>query len=47
MLFIDGANWHYGLKSIGVDSGRLDYRRLARKLLTGAVPFRETVRGLD
>ena len=33
MLFIDGANWHYGLKSIGVDSGRLDYRRLARKLL--------------
>ena len=33
MLFIDGANWHYGLKSIGVDSGRLDYRRLARKKL--------------
>ena len=33
MVFIDGANWHYGLKSIGVDSGRLDYRRLARKLL--------------
>ena len=26
-LFIDGANWHYGLKSIGVDSGRLDYSR--------------------
>ena len=32
-LFIDGANWHYGLKSIGVDSGRLDYSRMARKLL--------------
>jgi len=33
VLFIDGANWFHGLRSIRVDSGRLDYRRVARKLL--------------
>jgi len=33
VLFVDGSNWHHGLKSIGVDSGSLDYRRVARDLL--------------
>jgi len=33
ILFIDGNNWYHGLKSISVDSRRLDYRRVAEKLL--------------
>jgi len=33
ILFIDGSNWYHGLKNIGVDSGGLDYPRVARKLL--------------
>ena len=33
ILFIDGSNWYHGLKTIGVDSQQLDYRRVAEKLL--------------
>jgi len=33
VLFIDGNNWYHGLRAVGVDSGRLDYRRVAEKLL--------------
>jgi len=33
ILFIDGNNWYHGLASIGVDSGWLDYRLIAGKLL--------------
>ena len=33
ILFIDGNNWYHGLKQIQRDSGSLDYRRLAERLL--------------
>jgi len=33
VLFIDGNNWYHSLRAVGVDSGRLDYRRVAEKLL--------------
>lgn len=33
VLFIDGNNWYHGLKSIGVQSIALDYRKVAEKLL--------------
>lgn len=33
ILFVDGNNWYHSLRSVGVDSGRLDYRRVAEKLL--------------
>ena len=32
-VFIDGNNWYHGLRRLGLDSHRLDYQRLARKLL--------------
>ncbi|MDD9854920.1 MAG: NYN domain-containing protein, partial [Gammaproteobacteria bacterium] len=32
-LFIDGNNWYHSLRAVGVDSGRLNYRRVAEKLL--------------
>ena len=35
VLFIDGNNWYHGLKALGVDSGELNYRRVAQKLLIG------------
>ena len=35
ILFIDGNNWHHGLKALEIDSGRLDYRKVADKLLQG------------
>jgi len=35
ILFIDGNNWYHGLKAIAVDSGWLDYRKVADKLLLG------------
>lgn len=33
VVFIDGNNWYHGLKKIQVDSGRLDYHRVAQELL--------------
>lgn len=33
VLFIDGNNWYFALKEIGVRSSALDYRRVARKLV--------------
>ena len=33
ILFIDGSNWYHGLKKIEVNSGGLNYHRVARKLL--------------
>ena len=35
VLFIDGNNWYHGLRGIRLDSGGLDYRRLAGKLAMG------------
>lgn len=35
ILFIDGNNWHHGLKALEIDSGWLDYRKVADKLLQG------------
>lgn len=35
MVFIDGNNWYYGLKGIGVHSSRLDYRKVAGELADG------------
>ena len=35
ILFIDGSNWYHGLKSIEIDSGWLDYHKVADKLLLG------------
>ena len=35
VVFIDGNNWYHGLRGVGVDSGDLDYRGVARKLLMG------------
>lgn len=35
VVFIDGNNWYHGLRSLGLDSGEVDYRRLAEKLLLG------------
>lgn len=35
ILFIDGNNWYHGLKPIGIDSGWLDYHKVADKLLLG------------
>lgn len=34
-VFVDGNNWYHGLRSLGLDSGDLDYQRLANKLLMG------------
>ena len=34
-VFVDGNNWYHGLRSLGLDSGDLDYQRLAKKLLMG------------
>lgn len=33
VLFIDGNNWYFALKEIGVRSSALDYRRVARELV--------------
>lgn len=38
MVFIDGSNWYHGLRKIQVDSGWLDYRRVAKKLMHGREP---------
>lgn len=32
-VFIDGSNFYHGLRRLGVDSQRLDYRRMAKKLV--------------
>lgn len=32
-VFIDGNNWYYALKDLGIRSGVLDYRRVARRLV--------------
>lgn len=34
-VFIDGSNWYYGLRGIGVRSGHLHYSEVARKLACG------------
>lgn len=34
-VFIDGSNWYYGLRRIGVRSSRLHYSEVARKLACG------------
>jgi len=33
VLFVDGSNWYHGLKEAGVDLGRLDYVKMATKLV--------------
>src|SRR5690242_7941537 len=33
ILFVDGSNWYHGLREIGVQESRLDYRRVCKKLL--------------
>ena len=33
VVFIDGNNWYYALKDIGIRSGALDYRRVAQRLV--------------
>jgi len=33
VLFIDGSNWYHGLKEAGIDLGRLDYVKMATKLV--------------
>lgn len=35
MVFIDGNNWYYALKGIGVHSGRLNYPKIAGELAVG------------
>lgn len=35
VVFIDGNNWYHGLRSVGLDSGDLEYQGVARKLLMG------------
>lgn len=33
VLFIDGSNWYHGVKKVGVDPNRLDYKKIAAKLV--------------
>lgn len=40
VVFIDGNNWYYALKDLGIRSGALDYRRVARRLVEDRQPRR-------
>jgi uncharacterized LabA/DUF88 family protein len=33
VLFVDGSNWYHGVKQAGVDANRLDYTKIAQKLV--------------